>query len=143
MLSVATIRVLGLQTFISSNFGSIPYTWNRKTSRIRLTKSYAQFSYWLLAASFVFMYEIASTSKFVHHMIWDEQPLPPAQKLFHIFWIIYIPLGCLLDFNTMVYCKTFVVFINTFLFLDKNLSGKILKTIIMKIVLELNCARIC
>lgn len=124
MLSIATKKLLGLQTSVSRHLGSVPYIWDPKSNRISITKDKSALLYWLVSATFLWSYWISLTVTYFQHFVFSTESVSHADHIFHIFWIIYTPMVLILDANTIYFRKELVFLINNTLDLDDRLTSK-------------------
>jgi len=113
-----------MQTNFSRLFGCIPFVWDEKRNRLVMTTRKVEIAYWIGASICSWIYNIAVTLKFVYHTIFDTEPLPPADKIFHIFWFSTVGISSLLDFNTILFAKDFMVLANSTFQIDEKLTSK-------------------
>jgi len=126
MLSLATKKLLCLQTNISSRMGSIPYVWDKERNQIMLTKKTGQLIYWLVSTTFLWLYNIGLVITYFDRYVINSDPLPASEQIFHVFWMIYVPVGIMLDANTVIFKNELIFFINNTLNLDTLLQSTII-----------------
>lgn len=103
--------------------GCIPFEWDEKKDRLLISKKPMRIYYWLCASIFSWTYNAAVALKYVYHWMFNEKPLPPADAIFHLFWISAVGISSLLDFNNVVLTKSIVIFTNNTLDLDDKLTS--------------------
>jgi len=125
MLSLETKKLLGLQTTISNRMGSIPFVWDKERNQIMLTKKTGQRIYWLQSTTFLWIYNIGLVITYFDHYVVNSDPLPASEQIFHVFWMIVVPIGILLDTNTVIFKNELIFYINNTLNLDEQLQSSL------------------